>query len=126
MATVALALGLALIVFAIWGEATRKVRVAGLLTPLAGSLALAAQAAGTVQSISVAEGDWVQAGQILLTLNTDRAGAAGNTAALVAQTLAQRQSTLDTERQLRDLQTRQRQQALSDRMRALRTEADQA
>jgi membrane fusion protein len=126
VAAVAIGLGCALVLFAILGEATRKVRVAGLLTPLGGNLALAAQATGTVQAIDVAEGDWVRAGQVLLTLNTDRAGAAGNTAALVAQTLAQRQITLDTERQLRELQTRQRQQALADRMRALRTEADQA
>lgn len=126
VALLALALAATLVAFAAWGQVTRKARVAGLLAPLAGSLPLAAQAAGSVATLHVAEGQWVPAGQPIATLHTDRAGAAGDTAALVAQSLAQRQHTLDTERRLREQQTRQRQQALDDRMRALRTEQAQA
>jgi membrane fusion protein len=126
VAWVALALGAALIAFAAWGEVTRKARIAGLLTPTRGSLQMTAQAAGVVTNIAVAEGAFVTAGQPLFTLNTDRAGTAGDTAALVAQNLQQRRVTLDAERALRELQARQRQQALSDRIRALQTEQAQA
>lgn len=126
VAALALALAAALVTFAAYGQITRKARVAGLLVPVGGSLTLAAQAAGSVAALHVAEGQWVAAGEPIATLHTDRAGTAGDTAALVAQSLAQRQHSLATERRLRELQTQQRQQALQDRMRALRTEQAQA
>jgi membrane fusion protein len=123
---VALVLGAALIAFALWGQVTRKARIAGLLAPMRGSLQMTAQAAGIVTDIAAAEGAFVGAGQALFTLNTDRAGTAGDTAALIAQNLQQRRVTLDAERALRELQARQRQQALADRIRSLQVEQGQA
>jgi membrane fusion protein len=126
VALTALLLGAALVAFAAWGEVARKARVGGLLLPDGGSLQLTALAAGAVQEIAASEGELVQAGQPLITLHTDRAGTAGDTARLVIQALQQRLSTLDAERGLRETQARQRRQALDDRLRALQAEQARA
>lgn len=118
VAAVALMLAALLIAYAAWGQVTRKARIAGVLMPTRGSLQVTAQAAGTVSEITAQEGARVQAGQALFVVNTDRAGAAGDTAALVAQALGQRRSAIDAERALREQHARQRQQALADRLRA--------
>ena len=101
VAAVSLLLAGALVAFAAWGQATRKARIPGLLVSALGTLQLSAAAAGTVVQRRVAEGDYVQAGQVLFVLGTDRAGARGDTAALVGQNLLQRQQTLESERGLR-------------------------
>lgn len=126
VAAVSLLLAGALVAFAVWGQVTRKARIPGLLVSALGTLQLGATAAGTVVQRNVAEGDFVQAGQVLFVLGTDRAGARGDTAALVGQNLLQRQHTLESERGLRQLQARQRQQGLADRLRALERETVQA
>ena len=122
VAAVALLLAGALVAFAAWGQVTRKARIPGLLVSALGTLQLSATVAGTVVERRVSEGEFVQTGQVLFVLGTDRAGAQGDTAALVAQSLLQRQHTLQAERGLRELQARQRQQALGDRLRALALE----
>jgi membrane fusion protein len=126
VAGVSLLLAAALVAFATWGEVTRKARIAGLLLPTQGSLSVAAQAPGTLAELRVREGQEVQAGQVLAVIHTDRAGTAGNTGTLVAQNLQQRQAALEAEGGLRELQSRQRQQALADRIRALQAEQVQA
>ena len=126
VAAVALLLAGALVAFAAWGQVTRKARIPGLLVSALGTLQLSATVAGTVAERRVGEGDFVQAGQVLFVLGTDRAGALGDTAALVAQSLLQRRHTLQAERGLRELQARQRLQALGDRLRALALETAQA
>jgi membrane fusion protein len=126
VAIVALLLAGALIAFAAWGQVTRKARIPGLLVSALGTLQLSATSAGTLVERRVSEGDFVPAGQVLFVLGTDRAGTQGNTAALVAQSLMQRRQTLETERGLRELQARQRLQALGDRLRAVTLETTQA
>lgn len=123
---VALLLAAALLAFAAWGQVTRKARIPGLLVPMLGTLQITTVTAGMVTERRVAEGEFVRAGQVLFVLGTDRAGAHGDTAALVARSLQQRHGTLQAERALRELQARQRQQALADRMRALALESTQA
>lgn len=126
IALVALLLASALLAFATWGQVTRKARMPGLLVSAKGTLQLGAAAAGIVTERRVAEGDFVRAGQVMFVLGTDHASAGGDTAALVARSLAQRQQLLQSERALRELQARQRQQALADRLRALALEMSQA
>jgi membrane fusion protein len=126
VAIVALVLAGALISFATWGQVTRKARVPGLLVSALGTLQLTAAAAGIINEQRVKEGDFVSAGQVLFVLGTDRAGAKGDTAELVANSLLHRRQTLEAERGLRELQARQRQVALTDRLRALEFEATQA
>lgn len=123
---VALGLAAALVAYALWGQITRKERLAGLLIPAQGTLNLSAPLAGTVLEIRAAEGAKVAAGEVLVVVGTDRATAQGDAAALIAQSMAQRRAALQSERALAEVQTRQRQQAAADRLRSLESEARQA
>jgi membrane fusion protein len=126
VAWVSIGLAAAFISFATWGQVTRKARIPGVLIPTLGTLQVTSTAVGVVTERRAKEGENVQAGQVLFVLNTDRAGIAGDTAALVEQSLQQRRNTLESERTLRTLQATQRRQALADRIRSLETEQAQA
>lgn len=126
VALIAVLLALSLVSFAVWAEVTRKAKLPGLLMPTLGTLNLTTPQAGTVLAVKAKEGDVVQAGQVLVVVSTDRATAQGDTAALIAQSLRQRRATLESERNLAEVQSRQRQQALSDRLRSIASERAQA
>ena len=119
----------ALVAFAAWADVNRKARLVGLLAPTAGSLSITAPQAGVLFELPVKEGQRVQAGDVLLVLHTERSsvlnGAVGDTTARVAQHIEARLQTLRTEHTLRQLQTRQREQVLADRMRTLTAEIRQ-
>ncbi len=125
------ALGIALLLaaFATWGEVNRKAHLSGLLVPTLGTLNISAPQAGTVAQLPVTEGQTVQAGDVLLVLNAERSslrnGVADDTTARVASQIEARQQTIATERTLRELQVRQREQVLSDRLRSVQTELRQ-
>ncbi len=118
------AIGVALLcmTFATWGEVNRKARVSGLLVSALGSLNIAAPLAGVLVESKITEGQTVQAGDVLLVLNTERQSAAGDTNALTLLHIEARKQTLSTERGLRQLQTSQRSQVLEDRIRTLNAE----
>lgn len=123
----ALLLALALACFSILGEVTRKARLPGLLMPSAGIINLNAPQTGRVFEVLVREGETVHAGQALMRLKNDRMLAKGEDAALInAQALAQRRASLETERLLLQQQARQRQDAITDRLRSLQAEERQA
>ena len=128
--TTALAMALALVAFAAWGEVNRKARLSGLLVPSQGSLNITAQQSGVLMELPILEGQTVQAGDVLLVLNTEHRsllqGAVGDTSERAALQIEARQQTLTTERTLRELQTRQREQVLADRIRTLQAELRQA
>jgi membrane fusion protein len=81
---------------------------------------------GVLLEQRVKEGDWVQQGQVLFVVNTDKTSAEGSTASLLASHLAQRRSTLLAERASRVAQNRQREAHLADRIRSLSLETAQA
>lgn len=128
--TAALAMALALVAFAAWGEVNRKARLSGLLVPSQGSLNITAQQSGVLMELPILEGQTVKAGDVLLVLNTEHRsllqGAVGDTSERAALQIEARQQTLTTERTLRELQTRQREQVLADRIRTLQAELRQA
>jgi membrane fusion protein len=126
VALISLGMAAMLIAYGVWGQATRKARVAGVLVPSTGSIALAAPQPAVLLEQRVQEGQMVAAQQVLFVLGTDRTTAQGNTAVLVAQSLVQRRSTLEAERSLRLLQARQRVQSLGDRLRGLDAEQQRA
>ncbi|HEX7341823.1 MAG TPA: HlyD family efflux transporter periplasmic adaptor subunit [Rhodanobacteraceae bacterium] len=79
---------------ALWlyfGHYTQRQHVTGTLVPQAGLLNITARASGTVTKLDVIQGAHVRAGQVLLTVSSDRSSAAmGNTYATVgAQIKAQ-------------------------------------
>lgn len=126
------ALGIAslLVAFAAWGEVNRKAHLSGLLVPALGTLNISAPQAGTVVQLPVAEGQTVQAGDVLMVLNAERTGLhnglADDTGARIAQQIEARQQTISTERTLRELQSRQRESVLQDRIRTLQAELRQS
>ncbi len=126
----ALALAAALVGFATWGEVNRKAHLSGLLVPTLGTLNITTAQPGTVVQLPVAEGQAVKAGDVLLVLSAERStlrnGVADDTSARIAEQIAARSQTLQTERTLRELQMRQREQMLNDRLRTTRAELRQA
>ncbi len=126
----ALGLALALVAFAAWGEVTRKARLSGLLVPTQGSLNITAQQSGVLMELAILEGQTVRAGDVLLVLHTERQsmlnGAMGDTTERAALQIEARQQTLTTEHTLREMQNRQREQVLADRIRTLQAELRQA
>ena len=126
VAGMALLLAGALLAYGAWGEVARKVRVPGVLMPQWGTVELSPAISGVLLEQRVKEGDWVEQGQVLFVLNTDKISAEGSTASLLASHLAQRRSTLLAERGSRVAQNRQREAHLTDRIRSLSLETAQA
>ncbi len=126
VAGMALLLAGALLAYGTWGQVARKVRIPGVLMPQWGTVELSSAVSGVLLEQRVKEGDWVEQGQVLFVVNTDKVSAEGSTASLLASHLAQRRSTLLAERQSRLAQNRQREAHLSDRIRSLSLETAQA
>jgi membrane fusion protein len=126
IAAVALTLAGALLAFGAWGTVARKVRVPGILMPHTGTLELTTAMAGALLEQRVQEGEWVQQGQVLFVINTDKTSALGSTSALLASHLAQRRSTLLAERSSRLVQHQARETHLTNRIRSLALETTQA
>lgn len=126
VASIALLLAGALLAFGAWGKIARKVRVPGVLMPHGGTVELSTSQSGVLQEQRIQEGDWVEQGQVLFVVNTDKASAEGSTAALLASHLALRRSTLLAERSSRVAQNQQRETHLSGRVSSLSLETAQA
>ena len=126
VAGLALVLAGALLAFGAWGKVARKVRVPGVLMPQWGTVELSPAISGVLLEQRVKEGDWVEQGQVLFVVNTDKSSAEGSTASLLASHLAQRRSTLLAERASRLAQNRQREVHLADRIHSLSVETAQA
>ena len=126
VASIALVLAGAMLAFGAWGTVARKVRVPGVLMPQWGTVELSPAVSGVLLEQRVKEGDWVEQGQVLFVVNTDKTSADGSTASLLASHLAQRRSTLLAERASRLAQNRQREAHLADRIRSLSLETAQA
>jgi len=126
VAGLALVLAGALLAFGAWGKVARKVRVPGVLMPQWGTVELSPAISGVLLEQRVKEGDWVEQGQVLFIVNTDKSSAEGSTASLLASHLAQRRSTLLAERASRLAQNRQREVHLADRIHSLSVETAQA
>ena len=126
----ALGMALALVAFAAWGEVNRKARLSGLLVHSQGSLNITAQQSGVLMELPILEGQTAKAGDVLLVLHTEHRsllqGAVGDTSERAALQIEACQQTLTTERTLRELQTRQREQVLADRIGTLQAELRQA
>ena len=125
VAGMALLLAGALLAYGAWGQVARKVRIPGVLMPQWGTVELSSAVSGVLLEQRVKEGDWVEQGQVLFVLNTDKISIEGSTASLLASHLAQRRSTLLAERGSRVTQNHQREAHLADRIRSLTLEAAQ-
>ena len=126
VAGVALVLAGALLAFGAWGKVARKVRVPGVVMSQWGTVELSAAISGVLLELRVKEGDWVEQGQVLFVVNTDKTTVEGSTTNLLTSHLAQRRNTVLAERSSRMAQNRQSEAHLTDRIRSLSLETAQA
>lgn len=122
---IAVCITLAFIAFIIEGSVTRKANVVGVLVPSEGSLGVNAPTSGILISSLATEGQYVAAGERLFEISTERQGATGELTALIAQQLASRMHSLQSEQRLRAEQFREKKSALTHRLQNLAAEADQ-
>lgn len=85
--------------FLFQGEYTRKAHVMGVLVPDQGVLRLPAPQAGTVVERRVAEGDTVDAGDILFVVSVDRSTASGDAQTVIQGSIEARARSLNEARQ---------------------------
>ena len=114
---VIVALSLAVIVYAVVGEANRKTRVVGLLLPTGGAIDLTSAVGGRLRHVAASEGQTVRRGDTLFVINLEHQSASGVTAELVAGQLNARNALLADERRQRQLQMGLRRDGLIDRLR---------
>lgn len=127
--TLAAAFAAAVVLLLVFGQYTKRTRVAGITVPAAGVLKLAAPQAGIVVARRVGEGDRVRAGQVLFVLSPERlteaaAGAGGAQSAIVEQ-LERRRASLEQDLARRDRLHEQHAEATAHRLGGLHTEAAQ-
>jgi membrane fusion protein len=113
-------------VFLATGQVARKAQVPGLLVPALGLLQLTASSSGTLLERRVREGAFVQAGDVLFVVGTDRTIRGGESAVLISRSLRQRHDALQAEKALRQQNLQQRRLAFANQLRSLERELAQA
>lgn len=123
LTVVSLALAAALVIFAFWGEYTRKAHVSGYLVPTAGLIKVSSREMGTIIEKRVVEGQRVAKGDVLFVISMERrtSDSLDSQAAAMVE-LSRRRSSLDAERaqqgNIADIEVR----ALGDRVLSLQRE----
>ncbi|MEQ1529464.1 MAG: HlyD family efflux transporter periplasmic adaptor subunit [Methylococcales bacterium] len=119
----AVACAAALILFAFWGEYTRKAHVSGYLSPSMGLIKVYAPQAGTLIEKQVREGQQVKRGDTLFILSTESSSreAPQAQAAAIAQ-LKQRRDSLLAELQKQQVIDQIQYRSLLDRLHAMQRE----
>lgn len=101
------------------GELPRKVSVIGIMQPIGGSLSIIAPNTGILARALVKEGDFVQTGQPLFELSTERQGEVGEVTRLVEQQLLARKFSLENEERHRMRQADEKRTAVADHIKNL-------
>ncbi|NJM43007.1 MAG: HlyD family efflux transporter periplasmic adaptor subunit [Brachymonas sp.] len=83
------------LVYLVWGEYTKKARVAGYLVPDQGLIKLYAQTPGPVVALQVKEGQNVKRGDVLAIISTERINSGGVTQLEIAKQLDIRKTSLN-------------------------------
>jgi membrane fusion protein len=97
----AVVIALTIISFGWWGEYTRKEHVVGYLSPTQGLIKVFTPQAGTVIDKRVAEGQTVQAGEVLMIISSERSTATTENAhAVMLSALHARHDSLKQEKEV--------------------------
>jgi membrane fusion protein len=115
----------AVAVFLIFAQYTRKAPADGVLAPDRGLIRLVPSVAGTVLERQVAEGQAVQAGDVMFVLAVDRPLLTGGAQALVRRSLDERRRSLAEASRTQQALSSARMTALNARLQALETELAQ-
>ena len=123
MAWCAVALVAIVLIFLFLAQYSRKETVAGYLTPTAGTARIFVPRQGVVRTVHVEEGQEVQEGQPLLTIDTDQIAATGEDInATILQNLTHQRGLLKQQVQAEEQRTEAEQERLSALIRGLETE----
>ncbi len=122
----ALVIALTLAAFFIFGEYTRKARLAGVLAPKGGVVKVIAQQAGTIQDLRASEGGRIEENQPLMALVDARARSTlEDLGGSIAARLRERRKALDMQREHALAALRSEQAALQHRRAGLERELAQ-
>ncbi|MFE0019036.1 HlyD family secretion protein [Mesorhizobium sp. NPDC059054] len=125
MAILSIAFVTAIAIFLVFGEYTRRVRVAGVILPIDGLTRLAAPQNGWVTALKVKEGDTVRRGDLLYTLSIDSTTALGDTQGAVTELLRDKRAEL-TDTSIRQLELdKVQKKTLQDQLQDLEREIEQ-
>jgi membrane fusion protein len=111
--------------FLFWGEASRKVRLTGVLVPDRGLIRIVPPAAGSLLAMAVHEGQSVQLGQVLFTLQVDSPQLNSGSQAGLQHTFDARLRSFDEAARQAVVLSTERQQALDARIVAAQRELAQ-
>lgn len=124
--TLAVVLAAALVAYGAYGSFARKTRVTGILVPHGGELNIIAPLAGRVTDLLVREGQAVDAGEILMTLHTDRVAESvegtRDATVLVGAHIENRRRALASQKTFLEASARLQKQAIESRLRGLNLE----
>jgi len=126
MTAFSVAMALAILCLATWGEYTRKVHVSGYLAPTAGLIKVNAGQAGTLIEKRVKEGQTVRRGDTLFVVSAERGSPetpASQTAAI--ESIKQRQAGLNQEYETQASIARMQVTGTQERLRGMETERRQ-
>lgn len=115
----------AAVLYATLGTYTRRVHASGMLTPDVGLMTVASPVAGRVGSAAVKEGDRVQRGQLLYTLDLDAVSASGPTQQRIIDQLARQKASIETQATLRATMAETEKRALTDQIENLQSQSRQ-
>lgn len=119
------ALAATVLVFLFWGEYTRKAKVSGYIVPSQGLIKIVPQQTGVIAELRVKEGQFVQKGEVLALLNSERATSGGGVQEGFGKQIALRRESLLNDRKKIDALYAQQTRALTDRIANQRTELAQ-
>lgn len=126
LAISAAVIALAVVLLLTFGTYTRRSHVGGQLVPVNGLAVVAAPSAGFMSKINVAEGERVEAGQVLAVLTVPRATTAdGDTAAALESRLGRRAAGLEAAQDARKRQFMAQRTGLSGQLANARGELQQ-
>ncbi len=116
MVAVCLALVLGILAYAILGTYTRRVHAQGLLMPDTGLITLTSPVAGRIGSAGVREGDRVERGRLLYTIDLDAVSASGPTQTRILDELANQRDAVQRQRELRAATAEAEKRALAEQV----------
>ena len=106
----------ALVLYAWLGTYTRRVHAEGLLAPDVGLITVASPLAGRVSASGVKEGDRVERGQLLFTIDLDAVSASGPTQERVIAQLARQKESVERQRAARAAMAEAEKQGLDEQI----------
>lgn len=115
----------AFVVFAIFGTYTRRVHAEGILAPNSGLITVATPNAGRIGATGVHEGDKVEKGQLLFTVDVDAVSSNGPTQKRVIAQLRAQKASIERQRTVRASVAVIEKQSLQDQLKNNIAQGDQ-